>query len=200
MSERAAVRVADLTADEIERRLDAGETLEVYMKRRHGLGVIAAGVIMSGAFAFQAWRAEGDLAFFPLVLGLPSLTLILIGFSRFRTPRRAFELTPEGIAAFVRPLDRDWIPWEQVRDVEFRHGGVHVEIDPDVPIDRMWIERWSGLWSRLLGQRRFHGFVLPAKGAEVDADALMEYLERRVRQDMLRERGGSAGPEAPERE
>lgn len=61
MSGSEAVTVAELTADQIERRLESGETIEeVYMRPRHGLGVMAGGAVMSFAFLLQAWWAYGE--------------------------------------------------------------------------------------------------------------------------------------------
>lgn len=183
-------------ARELERRLDAGETVEVRAEPKHGLQTAAMGAAMAGFFSLTYVPRALEDPFLAVGLGVvavPAIAAFLwvtsVGIRRWRTPPVVMAFDAEG----VRPFGYDApLRWNDILGVEPVAGGrlLEIETKPGVELRHPRTVRWSrGV------RRRPRIVIIPARPNPFEADALIEVLEARVRREMLAGKDARAFPE-----
>jgi len=180
----------------IARRLDAGESVEIYAEPKHGLQVAGMGAAMAGLVSYQYLPRALDDVFMAVGLGVVMVPMIAaftwligIGYRRWKTPPRLLALHPEGIQPFQRSRV---IPWSDILAVEPRAGGraIEIELKGSAELEPLRGERWAYML-----RKRPHSVTIPAH-LGFESGALLTLLEARVQREMLEGESPNALPES----
>ncbi len=177
-------------AEEIERRLDTGESIGVHTSPGVGWPLIATGtalfVVYGVGLALMNAIMSGGAVVLAAIFVIPFMLLFLgmvwRGVALLNSETTAYELTPEGITDWSRPGAAKFLPWKDILAADLEKGVVRLELHPEVSVPR--IERWA---MRNALRRTGAGFYpLPARQTTIDENTVTEVIERRVTREMLK--------------
>jgi len=176
-------------ADEIERRLEAGESITVHTSPGAGWPLVATGtalfVVYGAGLALVNTLMSGGVVVLAAILAIPFMLLFLgvvwRGVKLLGSQATVYELTAEGIMDWSRPGEGTLLRWEDILAADLEKGVVRLELRPDFPVAR--IERWA--MRKSLRSTGAGFYPIPARGTTIDEETVTDFIDGRVEREML---------------